>query len=79
MAKISDETVTRWTDEAQAFLQPHGLGVDAVLTGRDAWAIAHSVGICREAYKDRDIVDAHIQTALQKVFPNAVFQDAKRY
>lgn len=50
-----------------------------VKTGSDAWAIASRCGILEEAYRDRDIVDAHIQTALQKIFPNAVFKDAKRY
>jgi hypothetical protein len=51
-----------------------------VKTGRDAWAVAHRAGIVTAAYDvGRDVVDAHIQTALQRIFPNAVFKDAKRY
>lgn len=51
-----------------------------ILTGKDAWTIAHNAGITRKAYEmGRDITDAHIQTALERIFPNAVFKDAKRY
>ena len=50
-----------------------------IKTGRDAWSIAHRAGIVRDAYADREIVDAHIQTALEKIFPNADFLDKKIY
>ena len=58
---------------------PH-LTREAVTAGRDAWFIAHRTGIVRASYDvGRDVVDAHIQTALQRIFPNVVFLDAKRY
>lgn len=51
-----------------------------VETGIDAWTIAHRSGIVRHAYaQGRDVVDAHIQTMLESIMPNAVFNDPKRY
>lgn len=51
-----------------------------ITEGRHAWAIATRSGVTRDAYDTaRDIVDAHIQTALEHIFPRAVFRDAKRY
>lgn len=81
MAKIDALTVKRWHNMALQWLLancPEELPAK-VLTGRDAWAIAHKCGITDEAYRDRSVVDAHIQTALEQIFPNAVFRDAKRY
>ena len=85
MAKIDAETVNRWRNMADDWMAaniqiPWRNVLDRVFTGRDAWTIAHRAGICREAYDmSRDIHDAHIQTALEKIFPNAVFRDKKRY
>lgn len=62
-----------------ASVAPH-LTRETIATGRDAWTVAHRAGITQAAYNEgRDVVDAHIQTALERVFPNAVFRDAKRY
>ena len=56
------------------------LSTNEIVTGRDAWTVAHNSGICRLAYDiSRDITDAHIQTVLEQIFPNAIFKDAKRY
>lgn len=53
---------------------------ELIATGRDAWTVAHRAGITRHAYGlGRDVNDAHIQTVLERVFPNAVFRDPKRY
>lgn len=72
--------IPSWQKDCDAFLAERGFSRQDVKTGKDAWMVAHNVGICREAYEiSRDIVDAHIQTALQQIFPNAVFQDPKRY
>lgn len=81
MAKL-DNFVCKWRADCVAWLAQHApnISLDAVTTGRDAWAIAHRAGITKEAYDiSRDVVDAHIQTVLQKIFPKAVFRDAKRY
>lgn len=74
MAKISNETIADWTARADAVIDRA-----TVVTGVSAWNVAHNLGFTNEAYKDRDILDAHIQTALEKVFPNAVFRDKKVY
>lgn len=50
-----------------------------VTTGSLAWNLFY---FCRwhQVYdEDRSITDAHIKTALQKVFPNAVFKDKYQY
>ena len=65
---------------AESFLQSKGLSLSDIQTGRDAWAVAHNAGIASHAYAlSRDILDSHIQTALESIMPNAVFQDKKRY
>ena len=83
MAKIPAETVNAWLARAAQWLTDNVSPVTActdVKTGRDAWTVAHGAGLCREAYDmARGIHDAHIQTALQAIFPNAVFRDAKKY
>jgi len=65
---------------ADAFLAGHGYKREDIKTGVQAWDVAGLAGITKAAYAiDRSIVDAHIQTALGKIFPNAVFRDHKRY
>jgi hypothetical protein len=76
-----------WKERASEWLTDHANKTGhplAALTdidrGVDAWTVAHRAGLTREAYAmGRDINDAHIQTALEKIFPNAVFMDKKRY
>jgi hypothetical protein len=52
----------------------------SIYAGRDAWTVAHNAGITRHAYAiSRDITDGHIQTALERIFPNAAFLDRKVY
>lgn len=79
MAKISDATVNGWREKALAYLAPRQHALGDVTTGRDAWTVAHQCGITGEAYADRTVTDGHIQTALEKIFPNAVFRDKKVY
>lgn len=65
---------------ADIYLKERGLTRDDVTTGIEAWNVAHRAAITNHAYAvDRDIIDAHIQTVLEKVFPNAVFKDKKQY
>lgn len=58
-----------------------------VESGSLAWTIASKSGITAYCYGDTSkglpgipgIVDAHIKTALQTIFPNAVFRDKYAY
>ena len=79
--KISNETVARWIKLVDGWFAAKAQEFDrnAVVQGRDAWTVAHRAGLTREAYEDRTITDGHIQTALERVFPNAVFRDKKVY
>ena len=81
--------LAQWEKDVESFLgaiqKPDGAGNYTradIKTGIDAWSIAHKVGICATAYnlpRSLGVNDAHIQTALEALFPNAVFRDAKRY
>ena len=72
--------IPEWQQRAQSWLFERDLLCSDVTTGVDAWTVAHSTGITREAYSiDRSVVDAHIQTALKQIFPNAVFKDRPHY
>ena len=78
--KIDKATFERWNKYCQLFVAEHSLQIEDIKTGIDAWNIAHRLDIPREAYAiDNSIVDAHIKTALQKIFPNAVFKDKYHY
>ena len=79
--RIGPEQVKTWADIMTAWLKVHAPGhaLADVKTGSDAWSIASRSGVLTEAYKDRTMTDAHIQTALEKIFLNATFGDKKRY
>jgi hypothetical protein len=79
MAKIPSATVERWRTLARDYMGNLESTPERIWTGREAWVIADRVGISREAYQDRTITDGHIQTALEKIFPNAMFLDRKAY
>ena len=81
MAKFDTATVTRWASMAETFLERAGDPgtTKDVYLGAEAWTIAHLSGITSEAYADRSVVDAHIKTALEKIFPNANFKDRYSY
>ena len=82
MAKFDSDTIARWTGMADEWLARNSFGVldrNKVLTGVNAWRIAHRSGITEEAYTDRSVVDAHIVTALKQLFPNAEFKDTYSY
>lgn len=76
---FSNETVAQWREAASSFLTAYNLTPDDIKSGRDAWTVASRAGITQHAYEDRAVKDGHIQTALQRVFPNAVFKDKKVY
>lgn len=74
--------LSQWHKDAAAVCAEFNITKEDVKTGRDAWSIAHKAGITRRAYdlpRELGVNDAHIQTALEDIFPNAVFRDAKRY
>jgi len=78
--RISDAQVKAWSAKMAEWLRANtNYGLADIKTGSDAWAVCSRSGVLREAYEDRSVVDAHIQTALEKIFPNAVFRDKKRY
>lgn len=80
MAKFDKETIERWRGMARDWMHVNcEFEPMSVLAGRDAWAVAARCGITREAYADRSATDGHIQTALEKIFPNVVFRDKKVY
>lgn len=79
MGKIAKEVVAQWRAQAVAWCEPHGVHPDEVYLGKDAWSIAARSGVLREAYTDEAVTDGHVQTALEKIFPNARFNDKKTY
>lgn len=80
MAKIAQNTISEWIERADEYLTQRKLTRTSILTGSDAWTLASILRISHEAYDiGPDIVDAHIQTALRAVFPNAVFRDKCHY
>lgn len=81
MAKINKDLVAAWTKRCSELLGSNipPLSVADVNKGVDAWTVAHRAGIVVEAYKDPTVHDAHIRTALEQIFPNAVFRDKKVY
>lgn len=94
MALISVEHIenfkslaVEWLADGSKFADGKGRTLADVKTGRDAWHIASRAGITDICYgntaKDLpgipDCHDAHIKTALAKVFPNAEFADKYSY
>jgi hypothetical protein len=77
--KFNSDTVNRWATLSANFLARSGYNLSDVKTGAEAWTVAHQSGITKEAYEDRSVVDAHIKTALQQIFPNAIFVDKYSY
>lgn len=78
--KIPANVIETWRDDIADWLDYyHKLPLTAIKSGKDAWTIAHRVGITREAYNDPTVTDGHIQTALERIFPNAAFEDRKVY
>jgi hypothetical protein len=77
--KIQPATVSEWRERSAAWLSAaNGATLDQVRAPGDAWHIAHKAGFWREA-NDEGINDGPIQTALESIFPNVKFNDAKRY
>lgn len=84
---INKQTVDTWICLMDSYITSNAGVLDRfaitqrshVVRGVDAWALAGRAGILQLAYADPKIIDAHIQTALERIFPNATFLDKKRY
>jgi hypothetical protein len=66
-------------DKGAAYLAEHGYTFADVVIGRDAWNVLHQSGAYRAIGDDfvggyPDYNDAHLQTALKALMPNAVFR-----
>lgn len=81
MAKINAEIRTQWVELIKPWLAERKLTIEDIKTGGDAWAVwIRAVNNPLNVYRNMpDVFDGHIQTALETIFPNAVFKDAKRY
>ena len=77
--KIPEATVSAWIGLADAHFKGRPMNRYKVETGGLAWLLAGELGMLKEAYSDRKITDAHVKTALKRVFPNAHFADAYHY
>ena len=85
--KINKETLVKWTkmvddwmSKNAGILDPYGIRTrDHVVDGASAWTLVRRSGVLDEAYQDRSVVDAHIQTAMETIFPNVRFRDKKVY
>jgi hypothetical protein len=70
--KIHKEMLARWKKFCDLRSRELGYRLETVDTPRLAWNIAHQLEIPKEAYHvDDSINDAHIETALKRIFPNA--------
>ena len=79
MAYFSSKQVNEFHTMISDWLKPHNLSCEDIKTASDAWTVAHRSGVTEICYSDRNCVDAHIKTALTKIFPNAVFKDKYNY
>lgn len=85
--KINSEYVEQFHKLTSDWLAERNYKLEDIKDGITAWAVAHRSGITDICYGNTaknlpgidGCLDAHIQTALEKIFPNVTFRDAKRY
>lgn len=77
--KIPASKIQEVITEVDAYLRKYNITRSTIIVGVDAWTLAHRVKFTDWAYAQPGLNDAHIQTALQRIFPNVVFKDKKRY
>lgn len=78
--RINNETIENWKKLATEYLSARNYSRNDITTGTDAWLIfSHAINTRdNNVYADRTITDGHIQTALAKVFPNAIFKNIRK-
>ncbi len=76
--KVSDDHIQIIENLATQYLGKIGVWPSKITDAREAWDIYDYSG-AMIALKHMDYKDAHLQTALERVFPNALFFEAKRY
>lgn len=87
MALIEQKYIEQFRNLATEWLSERGYNCEDIKTGSDAWTVAHCAGITDICYGNtaKDLpgidgcVDAHIKTALTRIFPNAEFKDKYHY
>ena len=82
--KITDHHLAIIRDMGGAYLAKYGYTFEDVKLGRDAWDVLHQSGAYSVIGGDfvggyPDYKDAHFQTALKTIMPNATFKDTCRY
>lgn len=77
--KLDSDFVAKWIQVVYDHLVVYNTKREQIVDGAFAWVLAHRVGLTKEAYSDRTVVDAHIVTALKQIFPNATFKDRYSY
>ena len=77
--KVTPNHLAVIRDMGAAYLAKYGYTFADVVIGRDAWDVLHDSGAytalgadCIGGYTDYN--DAHLQTALKALMPNAVFR-----
>jgi len=69
--KISHVMRDQWRQKISEWLfSEKQLLIDDITTPGDAWYIARVSGCMKDVFGSRDITDAHIVTALKKIYPN---------
>lgn len=66
----------QWLADGSRFVDGQPRYIEDVTVGACAWDVAHRCGILRECWA-LGCNDAHIRSALKRIFPNAVFREDK--
>lgn len=77
--KVTAEHLSTIRSMGADYLAKHGYTFADVVLGRDAWNVLHQSGAYRAIGDDfvggyPDYNDAHLQTALKAIMPNAAFR-----
>ena len=67
--KVHKEMFDRWNKYITLYLKEYNMHPDDIKNIGTAWSIAFKLDIPKEAYHC-DLHDAHIDTALKKIFKN---------
>ena len=80
MAKFKADKIEEYRKIIEVHAEANGIDISKITTETQAWMIAKNAGVINAMYRfDPDVRDAHIQTALGKIFPNAEMNHHQRY